>query len=80
MGTRGDVQPFVALAVGLAERGWRPVVAGPLEYREWVISYGIEFTGLGLSLQVGDCPHRPVPCLLAVWGVGARWYSPPHLA
>eukprot|EP00887_Chlorella_sp_A99_P005118 scaffold25.g5118.t1 len=87
MGTRGDVQPFLALALGLAEAsatpfcarlrrrrrrletrrpparsadafspaplqaGWRPVLAGPPEFRGFVEGYGVEFEELGISLQ-----------------------------
>ena len=36
-GTRGDVQPFVALAIGMAERlGWRVTLCCEARYLEWV--------------------------------------------
>jgi hypothetical protein len=53
MGTRGDVQPFVALGLHLADaRGWRVVLAVPPEYRAFVQGYGLEAEDIGISLQV----------------------------
>lgn len=53
MGTRGDVQPFVALGLHLAHvRGWRVVLAAPPEFRVFITSYGLEHEDIGISLQV----------------------------
>ncbi|KAL1510632.1 hypothetical protein AB1Y20_006933 [Prymnesium parvum] len=36
-GTRGDVQPFVALAIGMAEmHGWMVTIVTELRWREWI--------------------------------------------
>ena len=43
IGTRGDVQPFIALSKGLMQHGHSVVLGTHLEYKEWVESHGIEF-------------------------------------
>ncbi|MBI3242142.1 MAG: glycosyltransferase family 1 protein [Chloroflexi bacterium] len=40
-GTRGDVQPYVALGLGLQAAGWRVVVATHPEFRSLVEGYGL---------------------------------------
>ncbi|KAJ7584248.1 hypothetical protein C8J56DRAFT_893834 [Mycena floridula] len=47
IGSRGDVQPYIALAKGLLADGHRVRIATHGEYREWVESYGIEFGNVG---------------------------------
>lgn len=47
IGSRGDVQPYIALAVALKAQGHSPVIVSHPEYREWVEKYGIEFRGAG---------------------------------
>ncbi len=54
MGSRGDVQPFVALARGLLSAGHAPVVAGPRRFAELAAPYEIPFVPLAdemLDLQ-----------------------------
>lgn len=43
IGSRGDVQPYIALAKGLIEEGHSVVIASHSEFRPWVESYGIEY-------------------------------------
>ncbi len=43
LGSRGDVQPFLGLAVGLREAGHHVTLAAPYNYREWVEAHGIYF-------------------------------------
>eukprot|EP00951_Prasinocladus_malaysianus_P004503 scaffold31567_cov30-Prasinocladus_malaysianus.AAC.1 len=47
VGTRGDVQPFLALGRALREYGHRVRLATHETYRQWVASYGLEFFPLG---------------------------------
>ncbi|GGS57543.1 glycosyltransferase [Actinokineospora fastidiosa] len=46
LGTRGDVQPFVALARGLAEAGHDAVVAAPHRFADLVGGAGVAFAGI----------------------------------
>jgi len=45
-GTRGDVQPYIALALGLTDRGHRVMIAAPENFKELVESFGINFHSL----------------------------------
>ncbi|GMH36151.1 hypothetical protein BSKO_04019 [Bryopsis sp. KO-2023] len=47
VGTRGDVQPFVALGRGLKECGHRVRLASHRDYKGFVTSFGLEFYPLG---------------------------------
>ncbi|KAG1829240.1 glycosyltransferase family 1 protein [Suillus subalutaceus] len=47
IGSRGDVQPYIALAKGLMEDGHRVKIATHGEFREWIETYGIEFGYVG---------------------------------
>lgn len=43
IGSRGDVQPYIALCKGLIAEGHKPRIATHSEFKDWVESYGIEF-------------------------------------
>lgn len=43
IGTRGDVQPYVALCLRLMKDGHKCRIATHREYKSWIESYGIEF-------------------------------------
>ena len=43
IGTRGDVQPYVALCKGFIQDGHTCCIATHLEYKEWIEGFGIEF-------------------------------------
>ncbi|CEP64336.1 sterol 3-beta-glucosyltransferase LALA0_S11e01794g [Lachancea lanzarotensis] len=43
IGSRGDVQPYIALAKGLLREGHRVTIISHSEFGEWVKSYGIKF-------------------------------------
>lgn len=48
IGSRGDVQPYIALCKALKERGGhRPCIVSHPEYKDWVEQHGIEFRGAG---------------------------------
>lgn len=46
LGTRGDIQPFVALAVELARAGHEAVLAAPHRYSGFVTAHGVIFAGI----------------------------------
>ena len=43
IGTRGDVQPYIALCKGLMEHGHKCRISTHEEYQEWIEGFGIEF-------------------------------------
>ena len=43
IGSRGDVQPYIALCKRLLEEGHRPKIATHAEFKGWVTRHGIEF-------------------------------------
>ncbi|XP_044717687.1 GRAM domain-containing protein [Hirsutella rhossiliensis] len=43
IGSRGDVQPYIALCKGLLAEGHRPRIATHAEFQGWIESHGIEF-------------------------------------
>ncbi|CAO1612901.1 unnamed protein product [Parajaminaea phylloscopi] len=65
IGSRGDVQPYIALCKGFKAQGHDPVIVSHPEYREWVEKHGIEFRGAG-----GD------PAALMKLSVEHRLFSP----
>jgi sterol 3beta-glucosyltransferase len=45
-GTRGDIEPFLALAVALGRVGYQPRLAGPRPFQALAAAQGIPFVGL----------------------------------
>jgi sterol 3beta-glucosyltransferase len=43
IGSRGDVQPYIALCKGLLADGHRPRIATHVEFKDWIEGHGIEF-------------------------------------
>lgn len=64
-GSRGDVQPFLPLSVGLMARGHSVKLAAPSRFKELVESYGIQFVPLSgepedLSRQMNNAGFNPI--------------------
>lgn len=51
IGTQGDVQPYLALAVALQNKGYSVVLGAPNDFGDLIASYGIEFHSLGSHIQ-----------------------------
>jgi vancomycin aglycone glucosyltransferase len=51
IGSRGDVQPMVALALQLRELGQEVRVCAPPDFRDWIDTLGIAFTSVGPELS-----------------------------
>jgi len=51
MGSRGDVQPMLALARALRSAGHDPVVGAPPDFAAWAGELGLEFESLGANVQ-----------------------------
>ena len=50
-GSRGDTQPYVALATGLQQAGHHATLVASRDLAEWVRSFGIDVYPLRFSLQ-----------------------------
>jgi sterol 3beta-glucosyltransferase len=75
LGTRGDVQPFVALALGLTAAGHDTVLVAPHRFAEFVTSRGVCFAGVDdgplrlmdeASPVVGDMAEHGLRATLAL--------------
>ena len=53
LGTRGDVQPYIALALGLQEAGHQVTLSTHPTMEELVTSYGIPFAPMGPEIDIG---------------------------
>lgn len=51
LGSRGDVQPYLALAKALRVRGHGVRLYAPDNFEAWVTGHGVPFHGLGLDIQ-----------------------------
>ncbi|MEV0358189.1 nucleotide disphospho-sugar-binding domain-containing protein [Nocardia sp. NPDC050697] len=60
VGSRGEVQPVVALARALAGRGYEAVVVGPPDFRSWAEGLGAEYRPVGPELR-GTARRVPGP-------------------
>lgn len=63
IGTRGDVQPIVALGLELQALGHRARLCVPPNFKEWVESYGLECVPIGPDLKKmtgGTVSGKPV--------------------
>lgn len=58
LGTRGDVQPYVALAQGLQQAGHEVLLAAPAQFSDFVAGRGVRFAALPAEfLQLLDDPE-----------------------
>jgi UDP:flavonoid glycosyltransferase YjiC (YdhE family) len=58
LGTRGDVQPYLALSRGLMARGHEVQLAGPVQFQDFAAGHGVPFVGLpGEFLALMDTPE-----------------------
>lgn len=53
IGTRGDLQPYIALSLGLQAAGLTPTIASHPFMRNLVESYGIPFAPIGPDIDIG---------------------------
>lgn len=51
LGSRGDVQPYLALAVGLQQAGHQVTLAAPQTFAAWIQSYGVAATPVQFNPQ-----------------------------
>ena len=60
VGSRGDVQPMLAIAQTLVRRGHVPLIAAPPNFEHWVRGLGFDFAPLGADIQVFLAEHGAV--------------------
>lgn len=60
VGSRGDVQPMLALAQALRASGHVPVIAAPPNVESWVRQLGFEFAPLGVDIQQWLAEHSDI--------------------
>lgn len=51
LGSRGDVQPYLALGLGLQQAGHQVKLAAPANFASWISSYGIPFAPIRFDAQ-----------------------------
>jgi len=57
VGSRGDVQPMLALGQAFVAHGHDPLVAAPPNFENWVRSLGFDFAPLGVDMQAYMAAH-----------------------
>lgn len=78
-GSRGDVQPYVALGKGLKESGHTVRILAPQDYQDLIVAYGLDFFDMGDGVkmmaqsQIQDIVEQGnILKILAVTGKGAQ--------
>lgn len=51
VGTRGDLQPYIALGLGLKEVGYEVLIVSSKNEEQFVSSYGLDFFALSVDIQ-----------------------------
>jgi sterol 3beta-glucosyltransferase len=51
LGTKGDIQPYIALGKTLTARGHQVLLASSDNFRDWVKSHGLVFRSLGVDME-----------------------------
>jgi sterol 3beta-glucosyltransferase len=70
-GSRGDVQPFLALAKGLQKAGHLPTLAAPSRFKELAGQHAIPFAALPgdpevISARFNDAGQNPLRTIRAI--------------
>lgn len=68
IGSRGDIQPLLALATELQTLGHQALICAAPNFQQWVESYGVSFMPTGIDLEkwtkssaASQPPSRPTP-------------------
>lgn len=50
-GSRGDIQPYLALAVAFKQAGWQVLLSAPHNFADWIQSFDIDFLPIPLDVK-----------------------------
>jgi sterol 3beta-glucosyltransferase len=64
LGSTGDVQPIIALAVELRRHGHSPILALSPHYKAHVQRYGLEFAAIGPDLNYAELQRNHIAALM----------------
>src|SRR5689334_1916773 len=53
LGTRGDVQPYIALASALKRHGFVPKIAAPVNFKTLVETFGLPYSPINMNTEEG---------------------------
>src|SRR6185436_13596854 len=59
IGSRGDVQPLIALALELRRLGHDAPIVAPPNFREWIESFGLTCIPIGPDVHTFKMPSAP---------------------
>lgn len=77
IGTRGDVQPYIALARGLIGQEHRVILVAPEQFAGLVAEHGVDFSPLpGDLLALLDTPEGKMAVSKAAGAVSCRYAEP----
>ena len=68
IGSRGDVQPYIALGLGLKEDGHKVTIVTHDEYQDWIEGFGLQHRSAGgdpgalMKLSVENKVRRRYSC------------------
>jgi vancomycin aglycone glucosyltransferase len=65
IGSRGDVQPLVALALQLKSHGHEVRLCVPPDFREWIDSFGVPVIPIGPEVRGAGPPRSPAASVAA---------------
>src|SRR5215472_10662109 len=51
LGTRGDVQPYIALALALQRNGFTPKIAAPVNFESFIREYGVAYAPVRIDTE-----------------------------
>ncbi|MCC2957807.1 glycosyltransferase [Massilia sp. IC2-477] len=72
IGTRGDVQPMLALAMALRERGHDPCFCVPPDFCEWIAAMGFRAYAVGPALRQPGPAASAAPAATDMQGMAER--------
>ena len=76
LGTRGDLQPYLALAKGLIARGHSVTLAGPDNFAAWTAAHHVPFAPIGVDMEAFLKSDEARQALAGSWfGVIKIWRS-----